>query len=80
MVGAPRGSPQPLSGIDTQVRAELGGPGGAFLLFPGSWRQVPRIKSEAGGMAGKGPARRRITKPGRQCHAEMASKEFGVRA
>lgn len=49
-------------------------------MFPGSWRQVPRIKSEAGGMTGKGPARRRITKPDRQCHAEMASKEFGVQA
>lgn len=48
-------------------------------MFPGSWRQIPRIKSEAGGIAGKGPARR-ITKPGRQCHAEMASKEFGVQA
>lgn len=48
-------------------------------MFPGSWRQIPRIKSEAGGIAGKGPARR-ITKPGRQCHAEMVSKEFGVQA
>lgn len=57
MAGAPGGSPYPLSGIDTQVGAEPGGPGGAFLLFPGSWPQVPRIKSEAGGMAWQGGGR-----------------------
>lgn len=42
---------------ETKVGAELGGPGGAFLLFPGSWRQVPRIKSDAGEVEGRGEPR-----------------------
>lgn len=59
-----------------------GGTWGAFLLFPGSWPQVLRIKSEAGGMAWQGGGRpgEGSLEPGRPCHAEMASKEFGVQA
>lgn len=58
---SPRGaSPGPQSTPDSRrpkLGQNWGGPGGAFLLFPGSWRQVPRIKSDAGEVRGGGAQR-----------------------
>ena len=45
---------------ETQSWAEPGGPGGAFLLFPGSWlASGSENKSDAGEVGGEGGARRK---------------------
>lgn len=49
-------------------------------MFPGSWRQVPRIKSEAGEVEGRGEPRGTISKRGLPRNPEIAPKEFGVQA